>query len=324
MKKLYALFGPTGSGKTHLLFENLNQKEKKFEVISVDSRQIYKTISIGTAAPTKEVLEKIPHHLVQFLEPYETFSAGEFKRKAQSLIEEIYKRNHIPILCGGTGFYFKAFYTGMFSLQEIDPIRKQEIEQFLATLTLEQKREILFKIDPLSFTLKNEEMGKGRFHPNDSYRIQRSLELFYLTGKTLRMHYENPKMNFRYDYEIEGFYLNLSLKDLEKKIYERAKKMVQQGMIEEAISLYKNYGECNAMKTPGYREIINIIKNRWNYLEIQKKQIEEIQDQVIEILFNAHKKYAKAQIKWFKKEKMLRFVNEIQVKEFLQKLEANF
>lgn len=167
-------------------------------------------------------------------------------------------------------------------------------------------------------------MGKGRFHPNDTYRIQRSLELFFLTGKTLRNHYENSRKDAIIDYEIVGIYLNLSLHDLEKKIFERAKKMIQEGIIEEAISLYKNYGNCNALKTPGYREIINIIKNRWNTLEITKNQIEQIKNQVLEILFTAHKQYAKAQIKWFKKEKNLKFVNEIQAKEFLQNLEANF
>lgn len=146
MKKLYALFGPTASGKTNLLFENLNIKEQKFEVINVDSRQIYKVIPIGTAAPTRGILRKIPHHLVQFLEPNETFSAGEFKRKAQILIEEIYKRNRIPILCGGTGFYFKAFYTEMLYIEEPNQHLKKEIKQYLASLTPEEKKNYSIKL----------------------------------------------------------------------------------------------------------------------------------------------------------------------------------
>lgn len=321
MKKIYAILGPTGSGKTNLLYQNLNNSRKKFEVINVDSRQVYQYIPIGTATPKKEILEKIPHHLVSFLEPNQIFSAGEFVKKTNFLIEEIFSRGNIPILCGGTGFYFKAFYSGMFNLEQVSEEEKLKIKKYLNSLSDKEKKELLYKIDPLSFTTKNIEMGKGRFHPNDTYRIQRSLELYFLTNKTLRMHYENFQNQNSKHYEIFGIYLNVNYEELKYKIYQRAKEMIKEGIIEETIHLYQNFGDCNAMKTPGYREIIKLILEKWNHLEINTQQIKEIEDQVLEILYNSHKKYAKSQIKWFRKEKELQWFSEKELEIFLQKLD---
>ncbi|MFN3605469.1 MAG: tRNA (adenosine(37)-N6)-dimethylallyltransferase MiaA [Leptonema sp. (in: bacteria)] len=322
MKKLYAILGPTGSGKTNLLFQFLNQKEQKFEVINVDSRQVYKTIPIGTAIPSEEVIKKIPHHLINFLEPNKVFSAGEFKRKANQLIKEIYSRNHIPIFCGGSGFYFKAFSTKMLDIGEIRDEQKEEVRNYLSHLSIEQKREMLLKIDPLSLTKKNEIMGRGRFHPNDEYRIQRSLELYFLTKKTLRMHYEETMHEFQLEYKIIGIYLDLPFETLQKKLFLRSKEMVEQGIINEAMNLYLTYGDCNAMKTPGYREIIKLIFEKWKTLQISENQKNEVKDKIQEILYNTHKKYAKAQIKWFKKEKSLKRLNEEETKKFLIQLES--
>lgn len=321
MKKIYAILGPTGSGKTNLLYKNLNNLEKKFEVINVDSRQIYKSIPIGTATPKKEILEKLPHHLVSFLEPNQIFSAGEFVKKANLLIQEIFNRGNIPILCGGTGFYFRAFYTGMFNLEHISEEQKIKVKEYLNSLSDKEKKELLNKIDPLSFTTENKEMGRGRFHPNDTYRIQRSLELYFLTNKTLRMHYEEFQSQNSKNYKIYGIYLNIPYEELKQRIYQRAKEMITEGIIEEALSLYKNYGDCNAMKTPGYREIIKFILEKWNHLEINPNQIKEIENYVLELLYNSHKKYAKSQIKWFRKEKELQCFSRKELEIFLQKLD---
>ncbi len=305
-QEILVIMGPTGSGKTQILYEYLDQK---FEVISADSRQVYKSMKIGTAVPDTDVLEKVPHHLIEIIEPDEVYSAGKFVESARKLISEIQKKGNIPVISGGTGFYFRAWYTGMFPFEE-QQNEIQKIREKLNQLTYEEKLRILSEIDPQSITENHDEIGKGRIHPRDIYRIQRALEIYYLTGKTLRQHYQYSPLNSS-DYPFMGFWIVPEKEIWLKNLYQRAKEMVKKGIIEEAIYVYHKYGNCAVLKTPGYKEIIEL------YIKNQSFSKEEI----IEKVFTSHKKYGKNQITWFKKEKKLTPINIESLENYLKKLD---
>ena len=313
-KKLFVITGPTGIGKTDLLYRYLNQQEQIFEVVSLDSRQVYRYMSIGTASPEPYIKKKIPHHLVEFLEPNQSYSAGKFVKDAQTIIQDIWNRNKIPILCGGTGFYFKAFNTGMFYIEE-DPEKKQEIRNMLNQLSPQERLKLLQEIDPSSLTTDNDKLGKGFIHPNDTYRIFRSLELYYLTGKTLAMHYKEMDQH-KNKKEYEGIFIVPDLEKWESHLKIRAEKMVECGFIEEAINLFRNYGECPALKTPGYKETYDLYLKFGEELLHQK----EFKKEIVHLLYSTHKKYGKAQIKWFKNEKSLKPVTYQEAEKFLENL----
>lgn len=310
--KIYVIMGPTGIGKTKLLFEVLKDTNQ-FEVISVDSRQIYKYMPIGTAAPETYIQQAIPHHLVEFIEPNQSFSAGQFVKMAEACLLDIQTRNKIPILCGGTGFYLKAFYTGMFYEEDLIPLeKKREIEEYLQSLTKEERLQRLKKIDPQS--IDTIITGKGIIHPNDEYRIFRSLELYYTTGKTLRMHYCDFHETIKWN--IEGIFIVPDIPQWEKNLQIRAENMIQQGFIQEAIEIFKSYNECPALKTPGYRETYDLYKQYKDKILYDDSLKKEIKD----ILYRTHKQYGKAQIKWFKKDRVLKHVAMDQAYEFLQNI----
>ncbi|MCS7204493.1 MAG: tRNA (adenosine(37)-N6)-dimethylallyltransferase MiaA [Leptospiraceae bacterium] len=317
-RKIYVFLGPTGVGKTDLIFKFLNNKETKFEVISVDSRQVYQSLSIGTAAPSKEVLAKIPHHLVQILSPRKTFSAGEFVKKAHELIPQIWMRNRIPLLCGGTGFYFKALRTGMFLLDE-DEEKKIEIRKYLSNYTPEEKRNLLQKIDPESFVSNSEIPREGKIHQNDDYRIQRSLELYFLTGMTLQQHYQKRKsQSHQNQWKFEGIIYFPDTSEWHQRLKQRAEKMVNEGFIKEALELFENFPEAPAINTPGYKEAYELYK-KYSH-EINEERFYPI---IQELIYHAHKRYGKKQITWFRKENTLKHVNYEQAIEFLKYIELN-
>jgi tRNA dimethylallyltransferase len=311
-KKLFVIMGPTGIGKTKLLYEYLNNDHQHFEVISIDSRQIYKYMSIGTAAPEFIVKKKIPHHLVEFLEPNQIYSAGKFVKDAEKIIQILWEKNKIPILCGGTGFYFKAFYTGMFFIEE-DEQKKQEVKKYLDSLSEEDRLNLLKKIDPESINTNT--IGKGILHPNDNYRIYRSLELFYTTGKTLRMYYQQSLFKKK-EWNYEGIFIIPDKEEWDKQLKIRSYKMIENGFIEEAVYIFKHYGNCPALKTPGYKETFELYQ-KWGEEIINKK---ELRKHIAEILYQSHKKYGKMQLKWFKKEKTLKHVSIKEAQKFIENI----
>ncbi len=311
-RKIYVIMGPTGVGKTNLLYEVLKDTNQ-FEVISVDSRQIYKYMHIGTASPESYIQKALPHHLIEFLEPDQSFSAGQFVQHAESSIYDIWCRNKIPILSGGTGFYLKAFYTGMFYKEDLIPQeKKKEVEKYLKSLTKEERLEILKTIDPQSIQI--DYTGKGIIHPNDEYRIYRSLELYFTTGKTLRMYYADFHETNKWD--IEGIFIVPDIEEWEKNLYIRAEVMIQKGFIQEAIEIFRKFNECPALKTPGYRETVELYKQYKENILYDEK----LKNQIKEILFRTHKQYGKNQLKWFKKERRLKHVTLKEAYEFIQNI----
>lgn len=273
--------GPTASGKTALAMDWVQQFP--FEIVSVDSALIYRDMNIGTAKPIPAELARAPHHLINILDPTEHYSAGQFVKDAHTLIAAIQQRGHIPLLVGGTMLYFKALQQGIANLPEQNPSLRLQLDEKANQIGWPTMHAELMRIDPESaFKIK----------PTDRQRIQRGLEVFYLTGKTLSsFHSESAPLN-----DAKNTYISLALfpKDrtlLHQRIAMRTTKMLQQGFIEEVCALREKYAltwTMPSMRAVGYRQV-------WQYLEGEISQA-ELPDK---ILFST-RQYAKRQLTWLK------------------------
>lgn len=253
-------FGATASGKTNLASKIFSKHSA--EIISADSVQVYKYMHIGSAAPSKEELENLPHHLIAVKEPSEEFSAADFVREADKLCPEIYKRRKLPVLMGGTAFFLKNFLYGLpvtpkADLKIREHFQKRAKEEGAAVLLDELK-----KIDPIT---------AERLHVNDEYRIIRAHEVFASSGKPLSA-FALP-CNFREQY----VFFILSIERPRPLLYERIEKRVDymfaQGLYDEVKKLYgMGYtGESPGLKAIGYREFFdkkNSLKNESDLEEI--------------------------------------------------------
>ena len=270
--KVIAVVGPTASGKTSYSI-NLAKKING-EIISADSRLVYKELNIGTAKPTIEEMQNIPHYMIDIVEPTFDYSAGLFKNQAKRIINNISSRGKIPIIVGGTGLYIDILLKG-FDLPEIKPDRK--IRDKFGKLTSEELYEILLSKDMDSAQL----IGQ-----NDRKKLIRALEITFLTGKTLNQ--VRGKSNSEYDIEWIG--RNFERNILYERINKRVDSMIEHGLIEETKALLNKYGLAyNIINTIGYREIAK-------YLDGTLKL-----DESIELLKKNTRNYAKRQLTWFRK-----------------------
>lgn len=279
MKKVIAIVGPTGVGKSELavfLGEKLNG-----EIVNFDSLQFYKELNIGTAKPGEEERKRVPHHLYDLLELDEEFNAAKFVEIADNLIKEIWERGKIPILVGGTGLYLRAFEYGLFSIEVPKEIRgtlRKRADQDLSSLYEELKR-----LDP--------EYAQ-KISPKDKVRITRALEVIYASGKPISyFHKENPFFEKK-RYNLIKIGLILPRKELYEKINLRVIKMIEKGWIEEVKNLLeKGYSpKLKPFKAIGYKYIIQYLQGK---ISLEK---------AIELIQRDTRRYAKRQLTWFKKE----------------------
>ncbi len=237
--KTLILTGPSASGKSALAFE-LAKNRGRTHIINADSLQVYRDFNIGTAKPTQEELDQIPHHLISITDPTEIFTAGDFVREAMGALEKIHAKNDRAIIVGGTGFYLKALLFGIWTEQKIDPVLRSELEKKTNYELFEQ----LMSSDPTS---------AKRMGPNDRYRLIRSLELITLTGKTPTEFQEaEPKEP---NPEFDLWVLDRPKADLESRISTRIKSMLEKGLIEEVVALRVKYPDSRALDSVGYREV---------------------------------------------------------------------
>ena len=275
MDKVFAISGPTSSGKTNLaikLAQNIDG-----EVIGVDSRQIYKSIPIGTAQPSKKEIDAIPHHLIGIKDLNEPISAGEYAKIVDEKIYEIIDRKKVPILCGGTGLYFKALFEGIFSESKTDlDIRKRLEKEY------DIDKEVLYKklesIDP-NYALK--------VHINNKKRLIRALELYETTGKNMSDNFssENEKSDFHDRFFT--VYLKMSRPILQKRIVKRTNYMLENGLIEEVKNIIDKGYDVSQLDYIGFDEIASYL--------IANMSLQEACEKII----IRTRQYAKRQLKWF-------------------------
>lgn len=280
---ILCLAGPTASGKsasTHILAQHW-----PIEVIVMDSATIYRDMDIGTAKPSAEEQAAIPHHLLDIRDPAESYSAAEFATDATRLIQEIRARGHYPVLCGGTMLYYKALREGLNDLPQADPAIRQQLDERAQEIGWPGMHEELTRIDPVT---------AARLAPRDSQRIQRALEIFHISGKTMSDWLKDKAQ----PQEGSHQYVTMSLEPedrswLHKRIAVRYHDMIEQGLLQEVEKLYQRpdlHPGLPSIRCVGYRQL-------WSYLDGEVSL-----DLAIEQAIAATRQLAKRQLTWLRSE----------------------
>ena len=280
---ILCLAGPTASGKsasTHILAQHW-----PIEVIVMDSATIYCDMDIGTAKPSAEEQAAIPHHLLDIRDPAESYSAAEFATDATRLIQEIRARGHYPVLCGGTMLYYKALREGLNDLPQADPAIRQQLDERAQEIGWPGMHEELTRIDPVT---------AARLAPRDSQRIQRALEIFHISGKTMSDWLKDKAQ----PQEGSHQYVTMSLEPedrswLHKRIAVRYHDMIEQGLLQEVEKLYQRpdlHPGLPSIRCVGYRQL-------WSYLDGEVSL-----DLAIEQAIAATRQLAKRQLTWLRSE----------------------
>jgi len=285
-ENVIVIVGPTCSGKTNLSLK-LAQLIPS-EIISADSRQIYKFLNIGTAKPSKEELQKVPHHLVDILDPSESYNVSMFEKNAEKIIEGISVKNKIPIVLGGSGLYIKALIDGIFDTADKDEEYRKELLQKRKEFGNEFLYEELKKVDPVS---------AEKMLPQNWKRVMRALEVFHTTGEPIWKHHQKQSIQKEKKYLFKQFGLNWERKILYENIDNRVDKMMEDGFVDEVKNiLNKGYDKnLNSLNTVGYKEIIE-------YLD---KEISL--DRAVELIKRNTRHYAKRQLTWFRKDRRIQW-----------------
>jgi tRNA dimethylallyltransferase len=239
--------GPTGAGKTDLVLRLA--AKYPIEIVSVDSAMVYRGLDIGTGKPSREVLERFPHHLVDILDPAQSYSAGQFVRDAHQLIAAVRGRGNLPVLVGGTSLYFRALRRGLAEMPAADPQVRQEIDADAAKQGWPALHARLALLDAVT---------AARIQPNDGQRIQRALEVHRLTGKTLsELHAQtrpvDPAMTF-----TAFAWVPSDRQRLYDAIERRFAQMMQAGLLDEVRRLRQRgdlHGDLPAIRSVGYRQL---------------------------------------------------------------------
>jgi len=259
------LLGPTASGKTAVASELV--KSLSCEVISVDSAQIYKGMDIGTAKPDAETLKRVPHHLIDIIEPHETYSAAKFRDDALTLMREISERGNIPLLVGGTMLYFRSLIEGMNDLPEADPMVRLLIDTMAEENGWPAVHAKLAEVDPET---------AARLDPNDSQRVQRALEIFHITGKPMAEWLQKPKYVY---FPYTPMKISLVPSDravLHERIATRFDEMLEAGLVREVKDLREEYaleGSMPSMRCVGYRQAWQHINGEFGIEELRKQGV---------------------------------------------------
>ena len=309
MNKILTIIGPTAVGKTKLAIDiakNLNA-----EVIGLDSRQVYKSMAIGTAQPSKKEKQGVKHHLIGIRDPWVNISAGEYGRMVIEKINEINNRGSVPIICGGAGLYYRALTQGIFAESYTDIQLREELE-------LRYKKDSILLLKQLQDI--DPEYAKI-VHINNKKRLIRAMEIFELTGLPPTEHFNKQKKNNFKLLDLYTIYLSLRKDTYQKKIELRTNQMFDAGWVSEVKELLHLQKDKNikipALNSIGYQEIIRYIKGGFS------------KDKLIESVIIKTRQYAKKQMKWFKKEDIdllvdLTNLNEIDFHKYICDIYNNF
>ncbi len=275
--KAIALFGPTAVGKTALtevLFSS------GYEIINCDSVQVYKGLDIGSAKPEKELQKKIVHHLLDIREPHQQYTVGDFLNDAEALVKEINERGKIPILTGGTAYYFKQFIYGQAKTPAVDINIREKVRDLIAQNGNQWAYSELRKVDFISYE---------RINKNDIYRLSRALEVFYQTGKPLSSFPLGSEIREDIDFLIIG--LSREKKILDERIDFRVEQMFNDGLYGEVKGLIANGADATmpAMKAIGYKEFF-----------VAKESGEMNISEIKALIAKNSRQYAKRQMTFFR------------------------
>ncbi len=274
------LMGPTASGKTGLAVELVQRHN--FEIISVDSALVYKGMNIGTAKPDAQLLAKAPHRLIDIIDPLESYSAADFVLDAVEQSQEILAKGKTPLLVGGTMMYFNALQKGLAEMPQADAELRALIESEAAEKGWNALHEELQRFDP---------DAASRIHPNDPQRLQRAIEVYRLTGKTMTQYWaEQDAVSLPFDM-INMAVMPKERSVLHERIEQRFYDMMDQGFLDEVEGLYRRgdlTGDMPSMRCVGYRQL-------WQYLD----GVDLLEDAIFKGVV-ASRQLAKRQLTWLR------------------------
>ena len=280
--KLLCVVGPTASGKTRLTVELA--KKINGEIISCDSVQVYRGLDIGSAKPTAEEMGGIAHHMIDVVEPEESFSAADFAREAEIIARDIVSRGRMPIVAGGTGLYLQSLiYPPGFSPAGADEAYRAELKK--RAEGGEDLHKLLASLDPES---------AARLHPNDSKRVIRALEVFKITGKPLSDYHGNPGKS-----PFSALIIGLNAAErafLYDRINSRVDAMMTAGLLEETAALHSagRFG-TTTRKAIGYAQLIEYLEGGCSL------------DEAVELIKRETRRYAKRQMTWFRRDQSIKW-----------------
>ena len=287
--EIVCVVGPTASGKTAYAI-NL-AKELGGEVVSCDSMQIYQEMTIGTAKPTEEEMQGIPHHMIDVVSPFENYSVAEFVTNAKACIAEILSRGRVPVLCGGTGLYVDSLLNGItFSEDARDEGYRQELKIMAEKQGNEAVHALLKDADP---------KAAEEIHPNNVKRVIRTLEIIKTSGKTKADYDRDARRESPYHATIYG--MDWEREKLYRRIDLRVDRMMEQGLLEEVQHLLK-LGvpkTATAMQAIGYKELVSYLEGEISLLE------------AVETIKRESRRYAKRQLTWFRRNKDIAWVKPL-------------
>ena len=283
MKKLISIVGTTGIGKTKLAIELA--KYFGTEIVSCDSRQFFREMKIGTAMPSDEELAQAPHHFIGNLSVEDYYSIGQFEREAIEKIEELFTKNEVVIMVGGSMMYEKAVIQGLNDLPEADEENQRKLEQIFNEEGIESVQKILEKLDPEYFNIVDKDNPR---------RLFRAIDVIWQTGKTYT---KNISIQLKQrDFEVIRIGISAPREIIYERINQRVDVMLANGLIDEARSLM-DFRKYVALQTVGYSELFRYFDGEWNL------------DFAVEEINKNSRRFAKRQLTWYRKETNIHWVN---------------
>ncbi len=289
---LIVMLGPTGVGKTDISIDLAEQL--KCEIISADSRQFFREMTIGTAVPSAYQLEKISHHFIKFLSIHDYYSTSRFETDVIRLLPSLFSRNNLVLMTGGSALYIDAVCHGMDDIPDVDPEVRKKYMDLYENEGVEGLRKILKLVDPEHYAkvdLKNYK------------RILRALEIYETTGRPYSSFLKNSRRER--DFGILKIGINRERKDLYNMIDSRVDDMIRSGLEDETLSLYP-FRNLNALNTVGYKEFFDYFDGNIP------------RDKAIELIKRNSRRFAKRQMTWWNKDETIRWFKPDQQNEILQ------
>ena len=288
-KTLIAIVGPTGIGKTSLSIKLAHHFNT--EILSCDSRQFFKEMTIGTAVPSDEELKSVKHHFIQHISVKEPYSVGQFEKEAISLLDDVLISHDVVIMVGGSGLYSDAVINGLDDFPKVDPLIREELNTILETKDLSFLQNKLKDLDLASFKTIDIDNPK---------RVIRALEICIGTGNTYSSYLSKPKKERCFNTIKIGILADREV--IYNRINQRVDIMMESGLLEEAKSLLP-YKDLNALNTVGYKELFNYFEGKWD-LDFALSEIKK-----------NTRRFAKRQLTWYRKDKTIKWFD------YLSKLE---
>ncbi len=282
-QKVLIIVGPTAVGKTSLSLA-LAERWSNAEIVSADSRQVYRYLDIGTAKPTPQQLAKVPHHFISIINPDEYYSAGRYGREARQRIEALLSSKKIPIVVGGSGLYVRALVDGFFERQIYDQNVKARLKQEIKEKGLAALYQRLEQVDPT---------GAAKIHPHDHHRIVRALEVYELAGEPLSSFQAQTSQKAAFEPILVG--LTRERGRLFQIIEQRVDVMLQQGLVDEVRQLKAlgYHSQLNSLQTVGYREVFLYLDHHIDF------------ETMVKLIKQRSRNYAKRQLTWFRKDQRI-------------------